>query len=330
MSEIGVVIQGPIKSIGRTLTNLNKIDFDATSNIKLMLKESLLIGATPIVVTWENENIEKFTPEEKKFIRVLTFPKVSLRKSVRNDWNHNNKYRQYFSTYAGLQFLSQEDVKYVIKVRSDNLINIKEIANFACSLDRNIAEAFIFTPVINLGRPHMYYDFYAFGSVKKIQGICETMLFEKEITANVHYDVFYKQTKKALNSKFRLGDLTLIYPIYPFYTKRQLSLIRTGLKNVFRPLPKEIWLSVTWRGERFGSAALKETYRFSDSSEIDILGDFDVHNFRIRKYINIDIACIPSFFITSKFETRIQHGMAKIRFEINRLANKYSNKFKFK
>jgi hypothetical protein len=301
-SEIGVVIQGPIQSAGRVLTDLTSREHDSTRDIKAMLRDIRDIGSSPVVVTWQEQNIEGFSIEEKENIKQITFPKGTFWNSLRNDWNRNSKYRQYYSTLAGLLELKNRGCKYVIKLRTDNLVDIQEFIAFILKLDPINAEKYFYSPLINLDKPHMFYDFYAFASISKMEEFCNVMLYQKERTSNIHFDVFYRWTKHEIGSKLSLADVGLIYPIYPFFNHAQLRLIREGLSCVFRPLPREIWTSLYWRGEQLGSQGLKDQYRFAEMPIESILSDFDDFMYHPSTKLNINYLSLPSFFVTSRLE----------------------------
>jgi hypothetical protein len=301
-SDIGVVIQGPIQSVGRTLTDLKSRAYDCTADVKTMLEEIKSLGSLPLVVTWHDQNIGNFSFDERGYIKKIPFPGVAIWKSLKNDWNNNSKYRQYYSTLIGSLELRNSGCKYVVKIRTDNLVDISQLIRFILTLDPLKAEKYFYTPLINLDRPHMFYDFYFFASISKVEEFCNVILYEKERTTNIHYDVFYRWTKHELNSKFSFSDIKLIYPKYPFYTTAQLRLIRKGLEEVYRPLPQEIWKSLYWRGEQFDAQGLKEHYRFAETPAENILSDFDKVKANVSDKSSMDYLSIPSFFVTSRLE----------------------------
>lgn len=312
LSEIGVVIQGPIQSFGRTLTDLNPRAYDATGDIKSTFKEIENLGAGAVVITWSKQDISSFSELEKKKIVQIGFPKKNILRVLRNDWNGNSKYRQYYSTLRGLQELKKNGYKYILKLRTDNLVDVRSLFEFLENLDASVANSYMFTPLINLDKPHMFYDFYAFGSLVKMEEFCNVILYQKERTTNVHFDVFFRWSKYVTGSKFTLRDINLIYPKYPTYTKNQLEFMRNSLAMVFRPLPKNIWTSLYWRGEMQGDVALKDQYRFSEDTVSMILSDFDSTKYELRKKINMNYQSILSYFLTSRIEIHLFKFSAKL------------------
>jgi hypothetical protein len=145
-----------------------------------------------------------------------------------------------------------------------------------------------------------------------MEKFCNVILYEKEKTTNIHFDVFYRWTKHQLKSKYSLSDINLIYPKYPYFTQAQLRLIREGLKEVFRPLPKEIWTTLCWRGEKLGVKGLKDQYRFADTAAESILSNFDNMNYKKSDKVSINYLSIPSFFITSRLELNLNKILAKL------------------
>lgn len=311
-SEIGIVIQGPIQSVGRILTDLTQRAHDSTLDVKKMIRESLEVGVKPIVSTWSDQNLNTFSAIEKDYISQITFPFAPAPKRLLNDWNKNSKYRQYYSTLAGIQELKKGKCRYIIKVRTDNYVDIKSIVNFVTRLSKSDADRFIYTPLINLDKPHMFYDFYTFSSVNKLEEFCNVMLYEKEITTNIHFDVFYRWTKHVMNSKFTIRDLSLVYPNFPLFTSAQLELIRFGLRDAFRPLPKDIWTNLYWRGEQLREQGLKAQYRFAEVPMSEVLDEFDHFEYKVQEKLNIKITSIPSFFITSRLELNLNKALAKL------------------
>ncbi len=312
-TEIGVVIQGPIQSVGRVLTDLRFRPYDATADVKTMLQTITNLGSKPIVVTWQDQNIDEFSYHERENIMKILFPRVAVWKSFVNDWNKNSKYRQYYSTLIGTLELKKRGCKYVIKLRTDNLVDIHKLINFVLSLDPLEVNKYFYTPLINLDKPHMFYDFYSFSTTSKMEEFCNVMLYEKEKTTNVHFDVFYRWIKHELKSKYSLSDIKVIYPKYPFFTQAQLQLIREGLKEVFRPLPKEIWTSLYWRGEQLGDKGLKGQYRFADTPPESILSNFDGMDYKKSDKLSVNYLSIPSFFITSRLELNLNKVLARLR-----------------
>jgi hypothetical protein len=311
-SDIGVVIQGPIQSVGRVLTDLKFRPYNSTADVKIMLQSIINLGSKPIVVTWQDQNIDEFSFNEKENIKKIPFPRVTIWKSLMNDWNKNSKYRQYYSTLIGTLELKNRGCKYVIKLRTDNLVDIHQLISFVLSLDPVDAKKYFYSPLINLDKPHMFFDFYSFSTTSKMEEFCNVMLYEKERTTNIHFDVFYRWTKHELKSKYSLSDINLIYPKYPFFTQAQLRLIREGLKEVFRPLPKEIWTSLYWRGEELGAKGLKDQYRFADTPAESILSNFDDMNYKKSDKSSVNYLSIPSFFITSRLEFHLNRTLAKL------------------
>ena len=305
--EIGVVIQGPIQSRGRTLTNLVHKNYDATNDIRSMLNEAFQAGIKPIVVTWDNQDLAAFTSHERKFIKCIPYYTPSLTQKLRNNWNKNSKYRQYYSTLYGVDHLIGQGCVYVIKARTDNYIPLLNLIKFILNLTTNEARNYFYTPLINLDKPHMFYDFYSFSSAVKLRDLCKVILFQKEINSNIHFDVFFRWTKYSINEKVKLRDLLYVYPKYPRFTLDQLKIIRLGLEKVFRPLPKEIWSTLTWRGEQFGTNGMKNDYRFAEQNMVEILQEFDGFTYKVSRFFSVDVPAIFSFFISSRTEDIIRH-----------------------
>jgi hypothetical protein len=310
--DIGIVIQGPIQSAGRVLSDLTRREYDSTYDVKRMLEEIIEIGSIPVVVTWQDQNIDGFSDENRQFIKKVVFPKATLSRVLRNDWNKNSKYRQYYSTLQGVLELKKKNCKYIVKLRTDNLVNVQDLINHILTLNSSDVDNYFYCPLINLDKPHMFYDFYSFSSISRMEKFCNVILYEKEITANIHFDVFFRWTMHELNLKRSLSDIKLIYPKYPYFNAAQLSLIRKGLVEVYRPLPKSIWTSLYWRGEQLGSLGLKEPYRFSETPTSAIVSYFDTFPFKQSMGLNIDFLSISSYLLSSRIEIQLNKLSAKL------------------
>lgn len=312
-NNIGIVIQGPIRSNGRRLSDLEALEYDCTRDIQEMLRLSISSKITPIVITWKNENLSGFSKVERAYIKTIAFPKRNILSRLRNDWEGNSKYRQFYSTLEGIKYLKKKKCKYILKVRTDTLVPLDILAPYLEKLSKSIDSTNIYTPMIDLEKPNLFSDFYFFASSNLLQDFCELILYTKEICANIHYDVFYRFLKFTLSSKVNLKDISIIYPKNRKYTLKQIKFIRNGISNVYKPLPKKIWTNTTWRGSKIGDHGTKKTYRFAEFSTHKILEEFDKYNYTIVSSPNIEIENLTSFFFSSKFEKQIRISKAGLR-----------------
>jgi hypothetical protein len=312
-SDIGLVIQGPIMSNGRSLFDLDPRDYNCAKDIKEMLKHAISLKITPIVITWEGQDLSQFSQSERKYIKAVSFPKKNIVSRLRNDWEDNSKYRQFYSTLEGIKYLKKMKCKFILKVRTDTLVPLDLLVPYLETLLIDIDSKTIFTPMIDLEKPNLFSDFYFFASTTCLQNFCELILYTKEICANIHYDVFYRLLMFMQKSKIGLKDVFIIYPKNRKYTSKQIKFIRLGLCEYFKPLPEMIWTNTNWRGSKIGKSGTKKTYRFSEFSTHEILQEFDSYNYRIVKSPNIEIENLISYVFSSKFERNIRKVKAKLR-----------------
>lgn len=319
--EIGLVIQGPIQSTGRVLTDLSQRKYDATNDVSRMLEVAEKMGLRSTVVTWQNQDTSKFASKHSNLIQKIEYPPASIFTAFKNDWNNNSKYRQYYSTLLGVSKLKHQGCNYVIKVRTDNYTELTYLIAYLQTLSVQEASKYFYVPLINIDKPHMFYDFYGFAATETFYDFCQAILYEKEITTNIHFDVFYRWTKRIAHQKRSTKDFRIFYPKYPFFTRDQLDFIRYGLDQAFRPLPVKVWTNLTWRGEKFGEKGIKDQYRFSETSPEKILKDFDAYPFKITRKLNINFPSTPSYFFTSRIEVHLVNLNSKLKGLVRRILN---------
>lgn len=76
-SAIGVVIQGPVQSIGRTMKDLHARHFDASENCLDLVKRIKEWGATPILTTWKNQDLKNLSHLNSTDIQKIEYLRIS-------------------------------------------------------------------------------------------------------------------------------------------------------------------------------------------------------------------------------------------------------------
>ena len=316
VSNLGVIIQGPIHSKGRTMKDLQPREFDASENINQLFSRIKTLGASPLLVTWEDQDLSNLSNEVKDGYIRIKMPKFPLVFRLRNNVSGNNKYKQFYSVQKGVQYFEQKGIDYVLKIRTDQDFPIEVLLNYIESLNENDVGERIFTPLLNLDKPNMFYDFYYFSSTKIMLHFHYIMMNTKEICSNVHYDVFYRWKKR--NEGIKVRDIQLIYPKYPLFTKQQLDLMNTAWLEDFSVFPRVCWREIIWRGEAFDESSVKPQFIFSEDNldirRIEILQKSHSSKFRI------EVTPLLSFLISSRAEDHIRKLKIRARGALNRIS----------
>ena len=133
--KIGLIIQGPLVSYGKTgktivYTPLQLVksknsmkNFDCVENVKNILDSSKKTFHETLLVTWEDKNMAEslnssnvlILKDEDKFKGKVT--------SLSGPRNWNNVFKQAKTTYEGVLALEKLGCEYVVKTRTDLKIN---------------------------------------------------------------------------------------------------------------------------------------------------------------------------------------------------------------
>ena len=302
IAKIGVILQGPINSRGRTMKNLSPRNYDASENMNQLFYRVSKMGAHPILVTWDAEDTNKLDSDVLKNTLKIRMPNTTKIFQLRNNIARNNKYKQFYSVLAGVDELTTRKYEYLLKIRTDQDLPIEALLNHITQIEENSIGERIFTPLLNLDKPNMFYDFYYFSKAATMKAFHQEMMYSKEICSNVHYDVFYRWGLRK--SKIRMRNILEIYPKYPKFTRKQIQLIHDIWEESFNVLPRLSWRELVWRGEPFDETSIKPTFIFFEDRLDDKIKD--VLKMKANSSIRIEVTQIISFFLSSRFEDSIR------------------------
>jgi len=297
------------------MKNLQPREFDASENINKLFSKINSRGASPLLVTWDDQDLSNLSVDVMNGYMRIKMPRFSLAFRLRNNVYGNNKYKQFYSVQKGVQYFDQKGVEYILKIRTDQDFPIEVLLNHIESMDDNEIGERIFTPLLNLDKPNMFYDFYYFSSTKVMLRFHHILMTTKEICSNVHYDVFYRWKKK--NEGIKLADIQLIYPKYPLFTKQQLDLMSSAWLESFGVFPRVCWREMIWRGEAFDESSVKPTFVFSEDN-LDLRRSEILQKSHSPK-LSVEITPLLSFFISSRAEDYIRKLRIKARSVLNRI-----------
>ena len=324
--RIGVVVQGPLLSIGRTLRDVSSRNFNCAPEIEITYKLATELGFKFVLVTWQDEYPPECHPKipDDSIFKII-FPSRRLLFRFFNNWKNNNKYKQYYSTLVGLNILNELGCTYVIKIRTDSHLDLEKFADFYKQMRNNDDLDKIFTPAMNIEKPDLFMDYYFGSRTETLRIFLKTVLNCKELYSNVHFDTFYKYTKSRLDlSYFKLRQ--------NLYKKEKSQpgicgqkIIKKAWSECFTPGPFILYESYRWRGETFGAVNAEELF-FSEevekngkrSTSLALLNALDNSFAQMpKKIFRINLSSMPTFLVTSKVEDKIVKTRSKI-YSLNR------------
>ncbi len=271
MSNISLVIQGPLLSKGKTGAGDDRVvEFDCRENIDEIARKYKDHFRYIVLCTWNNDVFADY--ENPAVIKLLLDENFNegedlYHSSARQDAKEKeirysspdkanfNKERQFYSSYKGCEYLEKLGYSgFVLKIRTDQIFNFSPLKEFSEYPDVRESDK-IFIPCLREKRGHkvrpliFINDWYFFGKVNVLKEFFRCQLDpDSEKTQSVHTDVLYRYLYVKL--KDNLDD----DPIY-FYVKtmnrvfqRHSDIIEVAFKNYFCPLPRSFLETVKWRG----------------------------------------------------------------------------------
>jgi len=323
--RVGVVMQGPLLSTGRTLRDVRKRDFECTSEIEKMYEQSEMLGIEFVLVTWKREEKQLLPNIPTNLIHQIAFPVKNLSFIFRNNWNNNNKYKQYYSTLAGVKELKKKGVTHIIKLRTDSSLNLSATKNFLQNEDYGKSPNKIFVPALNVEKPDLFIDYYFGGTIENVEKFLNVMLYEKELCSNVHFDTFYKYARSAqrLNLWVLLKCLYRTERVRPNQIRQ--NIIQKTWQDFLTPGPKKIFENYFWRGEIFGNVYSDDILAFDeDVNQNDIiLTKATIQNILVESFSEmkvgekIQLKSVPTLLVSSYLEDSLNNAAA-IAYKINK------------
>ncbi len=259
--NIGLIIQGPVLSggftgkthgSGRTRASKNSlVNFDSTSSINQNITIAQDYFSEIVVSTWENQDTENIKGKCKIIKSIDPTPNPpSTRKPIEDfpDFNKINKIRQFYSVFKGLNHLEKMGIEHVIKIRTDQTLDLKLLFNdYSFFLESSNKKFMI--PFLTDDEPWSIPDFYIGGRISDFNDLVMLMINEKfEFHKNVHRDLFFKGA--FINSKFFKENCLSEFFVFRDYQNKNLSkILDISRDRIWSPASKELYNSLIWRGE---------------------------------------------------------------------------------
>jgi hypothetical protein len=260
MSKIGLIIQGPLVSIGRNGRQLhertdllqaeNLTQFDCRENIrKIVLDFGPLFDA--VVVSVRDDHRE--SGDEWPGVVLVSSPDPGAGHAAQS-YKDKNLLRHFTSIYWGAVELEKLGIEYAIKVRTDQYLDLQKLRDsFMADIKKCETSGAIFVPVIH--RPtYFIHDLYFAAHTKTLKEFCESIIAFKglECTPSVHRDIVLKYAYTKYRDRINVPNRAY-FPVWPpcgvsFDTRKIFEYM---FDNVFYALSSEVFRSVEWRGEKY-------------------------------------------------------------------------------
>lgn len=253
ISEIGIVIQGPLVSRGRTgvtaqikrrnVKEEHIVNYDCVENIAKLVEKFSGFGKI-ICVVWSDEaevhieNLQKLIGVDRVVIVDNITKNIKPKKGILPG---NNKYRQFYSSLKGVETVAEHGCKYAIKIRSDQYLDIYDLAKDFLQI-KDVRQNFIMVPRIYAGSSNDHLsDFYIGGKTNDLIACFSTYLSAPELFRNVHTDIFYRWASIMLGpSKFPPRILGI---------KTNMRYITKAWNVLYCPASLSVLQALLWRGD---------------------------------------------------------------------------------
>lgn len=259
--KIGLVIQGPLVSVGRTGDKLHQspeklireggvINYDCRPNIERIIKEFGYLFDEIVVSIFDNQ----VKPGELfAGAKIISAPDPGGIPQV-GHYKDNNKQRQFISTLNGLMELEKGGVDYAVKIRTDIYLDLDKLVNsFFNIIEKRENKESIGTTVIHPST-FLLHDLYFISEFNALKKFCESLVgYDKfEFIASVHRDMLLKHAYVEYRKEIGVPDWAY-FPVFPGggVNKHTRKVFDYMFENVYFSLDPEIFRGTLWRGTYF-------------------------------------------------------------------------------
>lgn len=254
--KIGLVIQGPLMSVGRTGDNLHAspeklkseggiIHYDCRPNIHRVIKEFGHLFDEIVVSVFDNQ----LQPGDVfPGAKIVSAPDPGSIHQA-GHYKDNNKFRQFVSTLNGLNELEKSEVDYAVKTRTDTYLPFdKLLESFFAGDTKKIGATVVHPPTFLL------HDLYFIAEFEMLKKFCEAILaYDKfEFISSVHREMILKHAFVVYREAIGVPDWAY-FPAWPpgGVSKKTKKVFDYMFKNVYFSLHPEVFRQTVWRGAYF-------------------------------------------------------------------------------
>lgn len=264
----GLAIQGPLLSKGVTgraamgkltagwksaITPDDIVEFDCRENIRRIVRAYGPLFSEIVLATWKSE---VGSNEEFEGVRLLELedPLKHLEVGVHSNPDRRarlpiNKLRQYVSSAASVQAL--HDVDFILRIRTDHFLDAAAIVNHVENFEDR--DSRIFVPGFIRSAGMQIDDRYFAGKASQLRRFFDSLVAHNcaEFCSDVHMELWLKYAYE----RFGCGGSQSERAFFPRAGRAEdishdtVLIGRRAFKELFAPLPRDVWMSVEWRGE---------------------------------------------------------------------------------
>jgi len=259
--KIGLVIQGPLISKGRTGDKMHQtpeqlraegglVEYDCRSNINRIIKEFGHLFDY-IVISTEFNHLREGDVFPGAEIVLGSDPGGIKQEGHYKD---NNKFRQFLSTHRGLVELEKRGIEIVVKTRTDIYLDFnKLIESYFIQINDKKNKKAIGATVVHPAT-FLLHDLYFISSLTALKEFCESILgFDRfEFIPSVHREMILKHAYKEYKEKINVPDWAY-FPISPpnGINAKTRAIFDYMFENVYFDLDPKIFENTLWRGTYF-------------------------------------------------------------------------------
>jgi len=260
MKKIGLVIQGPLLSIGRTGDKMHEsveelkaqggiVEYDCRDNIQKIVDEFGYLFEKIVVSTWDNE----VKPSDSWHgVKLVSQPDPGGIKQT-GHYKDNNKYRQFLSTLKGLKEFDGTGIEYAVKIRTDIHLDLKTLID-SFFLKTEGKESNVIGVTVTHSPTFLLHDLYFIARLDVLKDFCESILdFDRfEFISSVHREMLLKHAYGKYKKEIGVPDWAY-FPTFPpggicVSTRKIFDYM---FKNVYLNLDPEIFRRTLWRNTYF-------------------------------------------------------------------------------
>ena len=249
----GLVIQGPVVSFGQGPNNVTS-GFSAREAIEANIKSFAPYVCQIVVSTWENSGLDF----RSRFSDNVVL--IENRLPVQRD--HDNRIKQFVSTYEGVKFLAaNSNATHILKIRTDQVVDpaiIRWLNDFfmVCAKwfdrEKTLQESFIVFSDMRKDNPFYLGDFIFAGTCKDLVAFCKANLGYG--TRNLHPSIGIDYILKHLsvNDKPFKWNFYQTMPFLWQVSNRSNRCVQSYWDDIRQSrlsvIPSSIFGSIVWRG----------------------------------------------------------------------------------
>lgn len=261
MPNVGLVIQGPLVSVGRSGANPEDLSkshrFDTLADVKHAVAVARTSGFSPIFVsTWKSSthsDIDEQLPDTDATL-FLNDPIPCAAWAMQKE--KDNRIRQAIGCAVAVsRMCDSHSPDFIVRVRTDQWLDFAALR--AAVSESRPGEL----RVLGIWRPRavQLIDFVIGGTAVEVKRHYDALCaFDcHSFHDHIHFDMFFKDAYACLHSEVAPE---FFFPKTSYVLHEQLPIFRFMYARRLRPLPIEVIRSVRWRGDAFTEAYIHEHF----------------------------------------------------------------------